>query len=65
MKSAQAQREAPAFLIAYGGTFLITAIRRFFLPRPTTALIAMFQGGVRASACLLAGAKAGRPADVP
>jgi hypothetical protein len=35
-----------AFLIAYGATFLITAALSFFLPRPTTALIAMFQGGV-------------------
>lgn len=34
------------FLIAYGATFLITALLSFFLPRPTTALIAMFQGGV-------------------
>jgi hypothetical protein len=34
------------FLIAYGGTFLITAVLSFFLPKPTVALIAMFQGGV-------------------
>jgi len=34
------------FLIAYGATFLITAVLSFFLPRSTIALIAMFQGGV-------------------
>jgi hypothetical protein len=34
------------FLIAYGATFVITGILSFFLPRPTAALIAMFQGGV-------------------
>jgi hypothetical protein len=34
------------FLIAYGATFLITAVLSFFLPRSTAALIAMFQGGV-------------------
>ena len=34
------------FLIAYGATFLITAILSFFLPRQTVALIAMFQGGI-------------------
>jgi hypothetical protein len=34
------------FLIAYGATFLITAGLSFFLPQPTTAVIAMFQGGV-------------------
>ncbi len=43
--SASSSGGAP-FLIAYGTTFLITAILSFFLPRPTTALIAMFQGGV-------------------
>ena len=35
-----------AFLIAYGGTFLVTAILSFFLSRQIVALIAMFQGGV-------------------
>jgi hypothetical protein len=34
------------FLIAYGATFLITAILSFFVSRPTAALMAMFQGGV-------------------
>jgi hypothetical protein len=43
--SASSAGGAP-FLIAYGATFLITAILSFFLPRQTTALIAMFQGGV-------------------
>jgi hypothetical protein len=43
--SASSAGGAP-FLIAYGATFMITAILSFFLPRPTTALIAMFQGGI-------------------
>ena len=43
--SANSSGGAP-FLIAYGATFLVTAILSLFLPRPTTALIAMFQGGV-------------------
>ena len=43
--SASSAGGAP-FLIAYGLTFLVTAILSAFLPRPTTALIAMFQGGV-------------------
>lgn len=43
--SASSAGGAP-FLIAYGATFLITAILSFILPRETTALIAMFQGGV-------------------
>jgi hypothetical protein len=43
--SASSAGGAP-FLIAYGATFFVTAILSFFLPRPTTALIAMFQGGV-------------------
>jgi hypothetical protein len=43
--SASSMGGAP-FLIAYGATFLITAILSFFIPRPTAALIAMFQGGV-------------------
>jgi hypothetical protein len=43
--SASSMGGAP-FLIAYGATFLITAILSFFVPRPTAALIAMFQGGV-------------------
>jgi hypothetical protein len=34
------------FLIAYGATFLITAILSYILPRQTAALIAMFQGGI-------------------
>ncbi len=43
--SASSAGGAP-FLMAYGLTFLITAILSFLLPRPTTALIAMFQGGL-------------------
>ena len=43
--SASSAGGAP-FLIAYGATFLITAGLSLFLPRETTALIAMFQGGV-------------------
>jgi hypothetical protein len=43
--SASSMGGAP-FLIAYGATFLITAVLSFFLPRSTAALIAMFQGGV-------------------
>jgi hypothetical protein len=43
--SASSAGGAP-FLIAYGTTFLITAVLSFFLPRQTIALIAMFQGGV-------------------
>ncbi len=42
--SASSAGGAP-FLIAYGLTFLITGILSLFLPRQTTALIAMFQGG--------------------
>lgn len=34
------------FLIAYGLTFLLSAILALFLPRDIAALIAMFQGGV-------------------
>jgi hypothetical protein len=43
--SASSAGGAP-FLIAYGTTFLITAILSYFLPRSTVALIAMFQGGL-------------------
>src|SRR5512135_559893 len=43
--SASSAGGAP-FLIAYGITFLITAALSLFLPRPTAAIIAMFQGGV-------------------
>jgi hypothetical protein len=43
--SASSSGGAP-FLIAYGATFHITTVLSFFLPRPTTALIAMFQGGI-------------------
>jgi hypothetical protein len=43
--SASSAGGAP-FLIAYGLTFLITAILSFFLPTATVAIIAMFQGGV-------------------
>ena len=43
--SASSAGGAP-FLIAYGLTFLITAIFSFFIPKPIAALVAMFQGGV-------------------
>ena len=43
--SASSMGGAP-FLIAYGATFLITAILSFFIPKPPAALIAMFQGGI-------------------
>lgn len=43
--SASSAGGAP-FLIAYGFTFLMTAILSFFLPRSTMAMIAIFQGGV-------------------
>lgn len=42
--SASSAGGAP-FLIAYGLTFIITGILAFYLPRETSALIAMFQGG--------------------
>jgi hypothetical protein len=43
--SASSMGGAP-FLIAYGATFLITAILSFFIPKTTTAMIALFQGGL-------------------
>jgi hypothetical protein len=43
--SASSAGGAP-FLITYGATFLITAVLSFFLPKPTTAIIAMFQGAL-------------------
>jgi hypothetical protein len=43
--SASSAGGAP-FLIAYGATFMITAVLSFFLPRQTIAIIAMFQGAV-------------------
>jgi hypothetical protein len=43
--SASSMGGAP-FLMAYGATFLITALLSFLVPRPTAALIAMFQGGI-------------------
>lgn len=43
--SASSAGGAP-FLIAYGGTLLITGILYFFLPLSTVALIAIFQGSV-------------------
>jgi hypothetical protein len=43
--SASSAGGAP-FLICYGSTFIITGILAFFLPRETSALIAMFQGGI-------------------
>lgn len=43
--SASSAGGAP-FLICYGLTFIVTGILAFSLPRETSALIAMFQGGV-------------------
>lgn len=43
--SASSAGGAP-FLIAYGATFIVTAVLSFFLPLETAALIAMFQGGI-------------------
>ena len=43
--SASSAGGAP-FLICYGITFIITAVLSFFLPRETSAIIVMFQGGV-------------------
>lgn len=43
--SASSAGGAP-FLICYGLTFIVTGILAFNLPRETSALIAMFQGGV-------------------
>jgi hypothetical protein len=43
--SASSAGGAP-FLICYGFTFIVTGILAFNLPRETSALIAMFQGGV-------------------
>jgi hypothetical protein len=42
--SASSAGGAP-FLIAYGLTFIVTGILAFYLPRETSALVAMFQGG--------------------
>lgn len=49
--SASSAGGAP-FLAAFGATFLITALLAFVLPRPTVALIAMFQGGLALPAAL-------------
>lgn len=49
--SASSAGGAP-FLLCYGITFVITAILAFILPRETSALIAMFQGGVALPAAL-------------
>ena len=43
--SASSAGGAP-FLIAYGGTLLVTGILYYFLPLSTVALIAIFQGSV-------------------
>ena len=43
--SASSAGGAP-FLLAYGLTFLITAILSFFLQKSTVAIIAMFQGSI-------------------
>jgi len=49
--SASSSGGAP-FLICYGMTFIITGILAFSLPRETSALIAMFQGGLALPAAL-------------
>jgi len=49
--SASSSGGAP-FLICYGLTFIITGILAFSLPRETSALITMFQGGVALPAAL-------------
>lgn len=49
--SASSAGGAP-FLICYGLTFLVTGILSFSLPKETSALIAMFQGGVALPAAL-------------
>ena len=49
--SASSSGGAP-FLICYGVTFVITGMLAFFLPRETSALIAMFQGAVALPAAL-------------
>lgn len=43
------------FLFAYGATFIFTAVLSFSSPKSTSALVAMLQGGVAASASLSAG----------
>lgn len=43
--SASSAGGAP-FLVAYGLTFLITAILSFFLTKEITGIVAMFQGGI-------------------
>lgn len=45
MTSVRVQWGGAPFLIAYGATFMITAVLSFFIPRPAAAMIAMFQGG--------------------
>lgn len=50
--SASSAGGAP-FLLCYGITFIITGILAFILPRETSALIAMFQGGVALPAAFL------------
>lgn len=49
--SASSAGGAP-FLICYAVTFIITGVAAFFLPRETSALMAMFQGGVALPAAL-------------
>ena len=49
--SASSAGGAP-FLLAFGTTFLITSLLAFWLPRPTVALLAMFQGGLALPAAL-------------
>ncbi|MBL8058171.1 MAG: hypothetical protein JNK29_15810 [Anaerolineales bacterium] len=49
--SASSAGGAP-FLLAFGATFLLTALLAFGLPQPTVALIAMFQGSLALPAAL-------------
>lgn len=49
--SANSAGGAP-FLLCYGVTFTLTAILAFFLPRETSALLAMFQGALALPAAL-------------
>ncbi len=49
--SASSAGGAP-FLIAYGGTFLVTGFLALFMPTDTVAMLAMFQGGVALPAAL-------------
>lgn len=61
--SASSAGGAP-FLIAYSLTFLVTATLSFFIPKPVTALIAIFQGGLTLPITFL-GAENGVAANGP